>query len=91
MDKRILEIDVLKGVGICMVLINHSYDYVYTSALLFKLSRSCVQLLLFCAGVNMFLKIRKLLAGRTVRPAPQAVGKPPACGDHRCCASWSLM
>ncbi len=69
MDKRILEIDVLKGVGICMVLINHSYDYVYTSALLFKLSRSCVQLLLFCAGVNMFLKIRKLLAAdRPPRP-----------------------
>ena len=50
----------MKAVGIWMVLINHSHNYVYSTELLFKLSRSCVQILLFCAGINTFLKLRSV-------------------------------
>lgn len=55
--KRYIQIDLLKGVGMWMVLLNHSYNYVYSSELIFRMSRSCVQILLFCAGINATFKI----------------------------------
>lgn len=61
-QKRYIQIDILKGIGILMVLINHSNNYVYSSDLFFKLSRSCVQILVFCAGINAFIKLSTIFS-----------------------------
>lgn len=55
--KRYVQIDILKGIAMWMVLINHSYQYVYSSKMLFQISRSSVQILLFCSGINALLKL----------------------------------
>lgn len=60
--RRYTQIDMLKGIGILMVLVNHSYRFVYMHPAIFHFSRSCVQLLVFAAGINAYLSFDKAVS-----------------------------